>query len=262
MPLSQEVKDKIENFVLKNFSNYCFSEDINPNDESEIFSQVCPEKEKAKSWSTRGATKIVLGIKSILDIGYVIKIPCSEGYDSDGSYVNTFNTDKSKSVRTWRTHGVFPFEHAFSSYWMEAPNLKEIAVRANFQGYDWDYCNIEAQITECYESMAIENFFAKTYYLCDIQNHPIYIQEYVPLDLYDIKISEKSYNDSKNFSSKQFDQHGISIFIENRSGEELSNLQDFLDFLEEFRIEDIHTGNIRIDRNGKARIVDYSGYRE
>lgn len=130
----------------------------------------------------------------------------------------------------------------------------------------WDYCKFEEHVYKEACAQDIECLFCGTRYLCDIQGEPVYVsQRCTPYDSED----DDSYycsasDDTKNFvngskdkissvemgndvAAKFYDYWGESVTI------------GLIDFLDEYGVNDCHSGNIGY-RNKGVCIFDYSGF--
>lgn len=198
---------------------------------------IIPFKEKYKkdfSYDS-GASKLALIFKKY---NYVIKIPFC------GSSVNSQNSSYDENDNN---------EECFSFY--------------NAGGYSngWDYCSVEAELYKEAKAIGIEKCFAKTEKIADINNYPIYQQEYVHIyNNYDISSNHtekdieavistcKSNNFdcfNKDWLSDVFCYFGEKIFYK------------FMDFISYMEINDLHNGNIGYI-NFRPVLMDYSGWND
>lgn len=134
--------------------------------------------------------------------------------------------------------------------------------------YD-DFCRIEAKNYQRAIEESVERFFAPMYFLgnyefedgcCDF-SCPIYIMEKVDVneDVNSTYAKSNYKGDEDDYDDYDFSgEDGATICLESSwTVDETINLWDFLC---EYDINDVHTGNIGLNFEGKYVICDYSGY--
>lgn len=185
-------------------------------------------------WINNGVSKIVISYNDLPN--YVIKIPFKGKYDEyndeNAFFINADCYEK-------------PYENVNT----------------------WDYCESEAN---CYydaeKYYGLGDMFAKTEYLGEIENTPVYISEKITILMSDTKVKNSNKHTEKIAKTLQSkyeidysfcEGDGLLAFI-NCYGEERT--EDLVSFLEEYGIEDLHNGNIGYDLYGNVKIIDYSGW--
>lgn len=165
---------------------------------------------------------------------YVIKIPFTGYYTDLGDY--------------------FPFENAECD--------------------DGDnYCEAEINLYKEAVEKGFEKMFLKIEHVLTIGGHPVYVQPYCEMYMFDNSV-QKSYssNQSKEMVKKMKQSNTTPSIFQRLSLEwiascidvlgSLKRLYDFIDWLDWFACgADLHYGNVGYC-NGHAIIVDYGGYRE
>ena len=207
-----------------------------------------------------GVTKGVL-IFSGLD--FVVKIP----FEGSGEYYESHYENR---------HG----DWVDSDYQTEKTDASTCGRRyipagdyfEKFSGADcengWDYCEVEATRYYHAEREGVAEFFAKTEWIGDVNDHPIYIQERCHM------FREESTSNQEKYESRtkadyekvhtlrqKYDFHSINddwlldflIYY----GEEM--FKKLADFIFNENIYDLHNGNIGY-RKGRPCLVDYSSY--
>lgn len=186
-------------------------------------------------WIRNGVSKIVISFSNLPHC--VIKIPFKGFYDD---YSDT------------------------TAYFIEA-NCDQPFKNIN----DWDYCETEAK---CYydakEYYNLGDMFAKTEYLGEIENTPIYISEKITTIMSNSCVKSSNEHTEKIAKSLRekyevdycfCEGSGLSAFID-CYGEERT--EELVSFLEEYGIADLHDGNIGYDLYGNVKIIDYSGWND
>lgn len=121
-----------------------------------------------------------------------------------------------------------------------------------------DYCEIEYKVYQEAKRRHLEEFFAET---VKVSDH-VYAQEayddsfddWTNDELENTKFSEEIY--SKFHCLHNRVRTALRVFLGQHSFDKVLELQDFL---EEFDINDLHSGNLGWF-NGVLKLVDYSGY--
>ncbi len=148
-----------------------------------------------------------------------------------------------------------------------------LAHRASFDKDEWDYCYLESEITREVEeyNKNIADMFAKTYYLGNYGNIPVYVSERCDADWYTTYLEVKNsaeYEKSKDLCSSspalKAKRGELSIqqqatFIASHG---LVAANALFDFINKTNISDLHNANMAYDKNNKVRLIDYSGYRD
>lgn len=192
-------------------------------------------------WYDYGVSKIVFYFSDIPD--YVIKIPFQFYYNYEYDY------KQDDYIETGELE-----EFSYADYDAPFDNLNL-----------WDYCETEAEYYNIAYFSHVDECFAGTEYLCKIQNHPIYISEKIEFVLSDnrgtIKPSDKAFCTANKWTvnSEYGLQKAMPYFID-AYGEEKAS--EFLRFLNNNPIEDFHSGNFGFDKNGKIKLIDYSGWND
>lgn len=129
---------------------------------------------------------------------------------------------------------------------------------------NWDYCLAEVDIYTDAESYGLGECFAKTELIGQIHNHyPVYAQEKCSIFRYqkreyseEKRKSIKNYLSSTTRNSNTLSELWLSDFLE-YFGKEV--LDDFLDFLDERGINDLHNSNIGYIGD-RPVLIDYCGW--
>lgn len=175
-----------------------------------------------------GASKIVLFYSEFPDI--VVKIPfCGEYIEDEDSYKDFEGSNR-----------FFPIDE------------------------DNNYCAGEVYIAQQAVIRGFEDMFAMTYYLCDIDNTPIYISEKVPNSWwtnrnwknkhYSLKVADNIYSQIQDFI---LTKDVIATFVDVYGKEKTYN---FISFLFDYKISDLHNNNIGFTKDLKVKLIDYSGF--
>lgn len=142
-----------------------------------------------------------------------------------------------------------------------------VGVKPSYR-YD-DFCRIEAKNYKRAVEKNLERFFAPMYFLgkyefedgCCNFSCPIYIMEKIEVneDVNSDYAASNYEGDEDDYDDYDFSgEDGAMICLESSwTVDETINLWDFLC---DCNINDVHTGNIGLDGNGKYVICDYSGY--
>ena len=224
----QEILD-----ALQECDFYCL------NSENYYDNVICYFKHKyKKSFSyDAGASKLALIFKNF---DYVIKIPFS------GSMGYNSSNDSSNSE--------------FDEYYDSCEDF------CNAGRYDngWNYCQAEADVYENAKDFGIEDCFAKTEKIAEINSYPIYKQEYVKV--YDYGASschtpqdkEKVISLCKEQCFWACDENWLADVLA-YFGEKIFN--KLIEFIQYMEINDLHNGNIGYI-NLKPVLMDYSGWND
>lgn len=126
--------------------------------------------------------------------------------------------------------------------------------------YGWDYCAAEQFFYEKAVVAGVEEFFIKTIFIGEFNEHPIYLQEKV--EVYGCSSQTKSSEQSKEIFIKKFHHSEIQnedfggLLIEYYGEDRVNQL---VEFLSEVGISDLHVSNVGI-RASRPVLFDYSGY--
>ena len=132
---------------------------------------------------------------------------------------------------------------------------------------NWDYCATEASIYSYAKLNKIEFFFAKTEYICTINDIPIYLSEKASeckweygKGLYpSVKCKSVIEKYQNTFDRRpQVPNYIIEEMLKSYSQKET---EDFIFFLQNSSITDLHDGNWGIINN-KIKIIDYSDFED
>lgn len=133
-----------------------------------------------------------------------------------------------------------------------------------------DYCKLEAKNYCLAKSNGVESFFAETVYLDSFGDVPVYASYDVSKEALDIdsdKVWKKSSDKSKKWTSRHNDRQGNYGFIDGgyepiawlADKVDLLKVINLLDFMRDYKIADIHSGNFVYTDSG-VLILDYSGF--
>lgn len=149
---------------------------------------------------------------------------------------------------------------------------KFVGGNANFPiAQENDYCAGEAYITQEAEQYGLGEMFAKTYYLADFNNYPVYVSEKIEDSYWDGCRKRKWQN---IFSSKEIarsiESSHRGLLDDTHMGESVLahfidiygkfKTYDLLSFIRDMGINDLHNGNIGFTKDMQIKILDYSGY--
>lgn len=240
--------------ILKDipFDNEDFTKVMNEHNSDEVFDIL--KRNRGFRFGT-GATKLVVIPRRSK---YVIKIPCRASLEYNGCWDE-------------------------DDYYYESGDYNELAW-AEYPisgGSGWDYCKTEAELYELAKERGLDKFFAETKFVGYVRGWPIYLQQKCMI------YGEECYNNypGKNYKrhtneqiktakekSHVLKQNVFNMFpdvwavdlVNNYSKDEIDNL---LDFIQEYNINDLHSNNIGYIYNINNRfnhpvITDYSSYNE
>lgn len=143
----------------------------------------------------------------------------------------------------------------------------------------WNYCETDISVYNdmLADAPELADFFCKVEFLCEVDGHPIYIQEKADMladDIYDqdykshYPTSEKSLQEcisgslSDSIYEGFYENDVIPLLIArvcDEYGEEIAaSLTDYC----ARNIYDLHELNYGVDKNGIIKIFDYSGYND
>lgn len=227
--LTQARSEEIKNFVEQNLPRFDFQEDmIAYEDGAPVFEDDFFWKWEYTYDILYGCSKMVLFLRGFDDI--VLKIPY---------------------------HGVILDTDEYQEFTGAGKGCDWIE--------KWDYCAAEADIFDLACQFDIGDMFAGTYYLCDINNYPIYCAEKADtvLDLNPCRISSVR---GSNYSAKKLEDG--AIFITGLRSQAIGLFYDgygkkktdaLLDFIVENKITDLHGENVAMCGD-KIKLIDYSGF--
>ena len=125
---------------------------------------------------------------------------------------------------------------------------------------DWDYCENELIKYENAVDAGMEEFFAKITFYDYVNNYPIYLQEKVKEYSWNNYVyseeAEKTYNSNKELQFRLPRQWAILAI--DWYGEE--RYKEFLQYIKDNDINDLHSGNVGFAANGRPVILDYAGW--
>lgn len=203
-----------------------------------IFEELCDNYDI--EWIDNGLTKMVISFR---DIPYVVKIPFLhvKRYDSELNVVAEYEYEEAEKKMRVGSLG-----------------------RAN------DYCKLESDLFIQAAGYGLDGLFAETWLAFTIDDkYPIYISEKIANNSFEQDINESTYSkkirkSEENISSKHKVRYDPSKKIRLKIcadyGEKI--LDNFLQFIDIFDIDDLHDNNVGLRDNGKLVIFDYSGYNE
>lgn len=192
-----------------------------------------------------GVSKLVVSFEDIPN--YVIKIPFQgKSYDVD---------DYDYENEEYYDEDVIDFMYAD----IDCPftNLNS-----------WDYCETESNYYIKASEANIEDMFAGTYYICDINNYPIYASEKVEKILCDVihsreyNVDDKSYQQATTLMGDKVN-HDLTVIIAMYiKSYGLEKTKKFLKFINDNAISDRHYGNFGLSSDGKIKFIDYSSWND
>ena len=224
--------------ILNNLSvNMLYIEEGDDMVDTDYISDICNA-----DWVQSGCTKVVLGYDNIPD--WVIKIP------------------------------IF----GYKPYYFDEVDKPEEDEYIDFCNADYhnigcscnNYCEAEQIYYEQAVDQGLAKFFAGTYFLFYINGIPVYISEWAGNNIFgirwkfkDTESSDKAsflYECSRNTLEKaRLHLSTLSYFVDEYGEDDVAELLSFIEF---YQIEDLHNGNIGLDRNKKIKIIDYSSFYE
>lgn len=157
--------------------------------------------------------------------------------------------------------------------------LSNWVIKTSFVYYDEyghataDFCAIEESNYRDAVEEGLEEFFAASYKLCTLE--PPRTSEYCPKENITFYIQEKAEPDEEKTSTtcsdymslnrdEDEDEDGCYEYDDYDRLESLfegsKKLSDLFDFIHDWNINDLHSGNFGYTSDGKVKIIDYSGY--
>ena len=183
-----------------------------------------------------GCSKLVLFYEALPN--WVVKIPfIGEHYEEDNSWVDFQNANR---------YNLFPIAD------------------------DNDYCAIEAYLAEEATEYGLEKMFAQTFFLTEINGVKIYLSEKIENDYYSCccrKYKDKNSARRAEWLRDSYCKTDIEKYV--LTGVDLAFFIDayglwqtelLIAFLTDYKVEDLHHGNIGFDNNGNIKLIDYSGF--
>ncbi len=230
-----ELFDKIEQFLRDKLSDINFDElcwgDLDSSCEDYMMEAI-PDCYDVRS----GASKCVLFFKEISNYGYCVKIP----------FLGFIESSDDEKIEFRFADDVIRYVHGM-----------------DITTSSWDYCYNEMLIGNLAEERGIGDSFARTFYLCHINGHPIYLAEKVdntlevPCGEYKSPTWNDSFNVAENFYNCAFsDSYVLAFFIDNYG---LDYTKKLINFIEQYDIGDLYDSNIGF-RDGEIKLIDYSDF--
>lgn len=162
-----------------------------------------------------------------------------------------------------------PFNGSFDELYDENGNIYDTVFEEFYGAEDGDYCKRELTVYNEAVIQGVEQFFAKTWFIGYTANHtPIYGAEKVK-PFYDSGARKKSKPSQDSIQAAFFKKEEENInWIDNDwlaraidwYGSEAVN--NFISFVEEMEINDLHTENIGFKADGAPVVFDYSSFNE
>ena len=133
-----------------------------------------------------------------------------------------------------------------------------------------DFCALEAEYYAKACDNRIEEYFAATYKIGEIDGVEIFMQEYARTDddmfsdLFSNYVSEDFEKDEDEDDDDYWSR--VSAYVEDMDNEERiyavlgPHSEDVVEFIIEHDINDLHSGNWGVTKDGRFVMVDYSGY--
>ena len=134
-----------------------------------------------------------------------------------------------------------------------------------YEDFDTDYCALESSNYSKSFSSGINDMFAATYFLANINNIPVYVSEKITCDVIlkpsnALKTATTLINKSDFLvNDSRLNPTTVSVFIKDYG---LKKVLKLLKFLEENNINDLHGGNVGFNSNNSICFIDYSGFFE
>lgn len=236
--------------------------------------QSCPELAGVEWNYDNGATKLVIIFK---DFDYVIKIPYSSFYQDSCSYRYSYGCSCATCIANKDSNGQLGEFSACADcdYYSECKRFGHniIVEPSDIYGAnentptsrEWDYCQTEEWLYQQAKLQGVEACFAETRLLGFIDSHPIYVQYKGEMYNYNDSHSNKTPEERESTRNK-CEQVGGYCFNVNWLTDLISFFGDevfqkFMKFIDEYQINDLHSGNIGYI-NGVPVLIDYSGFNE
>lgn len=130
-------------------------------------------------------------------------------------------------------------------------------IKVGIKPCHFDYCAKEAKNFQNAKEWGLSDFFAATYNIGEVRGWSIYLQEYAAPDEDAVTSALRTWTgDTHLMSDDGFDDEDRvrAVF-----GADYGS--DIIDFICENRINDLHSGNFGVTRDGRIVIFDFSGYR-
>lgn len=215
-----------------------------------------------ESYDITGASKGVLFLNDYPDL--VVKIPFNCGAPYTVS-VSINNSSMNTSSYTYRE-----VSDRFESAWQSLP--KDLQNELN---HDWDYCEVETILYDAAKEREVEEYFAETIYIGEVQGFPVYVQEKARIyngeseykwdfsleemqQYKEIKSKVKEYLAYEEWESLDLGMPtGWAIDFYLYYG--LADLVELFLFLSNNCIDDLHSGNVGYI-NHVPVIIDYASF--
>ena len=211
-----------------------------------------------------GADKVINGVSKLVLFfeeypNYVFKIPFQGYYSINECDVDSFkDAAESNCVPEYfNTDDIVLYNHANGKC--------ELPIDES------NYCEAEEYFYRIAKKNKISSMFAKTQFLCTVGFIPIYVSNRVE-SKYSYNKSKhniKKYNDIANQivtkSNKKYNTYSelhsveLSSFIADYG---INAAKRLIDFINKYNISDFHDGNFGYDKDGRIKIIDYSGFND
>lgn len=244
--ITQSEKDAILNL----FQDCDFNESELLNEDNYYQKIVAKLNNKVKNFDySNGVSKCVFLFEQYPDI--VVKIPFNGGVDYR-SY--------SSSADSSNDYDYYDDSSEYSCADLSIVNCK--GMRRN-----WDYCEVEEVLFNRAYKAGVNDYFAQTAYIGEINGYPLYIQERA--EIYSDSESKYSYKLIKELIEEIKQDLGDPDRLFGRLPDEWichfyviygkNLLKKFLDFVEEEEISDLHSDNVGFI-DDKPVLTDYSSF--
>lgn len=139
----------------------------------------------------------------------------------------------------------------------------------NINGYDnprWNYCAVEDYLYKEAKKRNLNSAFAETVQIIDIHGIPVYASENIPIKfgVSQRKQSEKLFNELRksvtNITRDEYSNMLNLIMANVITKQNEYTATKLCDFIRQFKISDLHSGNVHFDQNNNIRIIDYSSF--
>ena len=168
-------------------------------------------------------------------------------------------------------------KHGCTKIVVESPKISEWVLKIpRITKTDENYCETEVNNYKLACKMGLEKFFAPTFFFCNVDNIPIYIQKKVFCCEGDVSESfylwmekqmiEERYNyetddefDDAVYSASQELSLQETLRAMFEETDEWNTIDDLFCFCNRYHINDLHSGNFGYD-NGRAIIIDFSEF--
>lgn len=174
-----------------------------------------------------------------------------------------------------KLHENWTYDWGATKYVLLLPELDRWVIKFD-RFFNQNFCEIEAENYERAAEKKVEEFFAPTYFLCQIGELKFFLQEKISSDRKHIDSTlEKFIFDSGWLSEEEAsDEDEVTSLIDDMDWCDIidvifgdnNKIKELFDFIEEIMEKnnmyaDIHSGNIGTDSDGNYIIFDFSGFR-